>query len=148
MRRPHRLPRDRYRVPGHPVIFTVRTSAGLALTRKEIAPRLVQALRHNARSHGCQIMAYCIMPDHLHLVARVGPDGGDLLSFIDGFKRRTSVTMASFAADNGVWQESYWDRHVRRGEVVNNVIYYVMMNPVRARLCQHWEEWQYSWMMA
>ena len=147
MARPHRLPRERYRIPGQPVTFAIRAEPGLTLTRKVTAPLLVQALRFNARNHGCQLMAYCIMPDHLHLVARVGPSGGDLLDFVDGFKRRTATTLAPFSSGRDIWQERYWDRHVRSKEPVQNVIYYTMMNPVRAGLCENWRDWQYSWMM-
>jgi REP element-mobilizing transposase RayT len=147
MRRPHRLPRRAYQVPGQPVAFTIRVEPGLVLTHREPAGLLLQAMRYNARTHGCQMMAYCIMPDHLHLLARVGPHGGDLLDFVDGFKRRTATTLARFARGSAVWQEGYWDRHVRSNEPVANIIHYILMNPVRAELCSHWDEWGYSWQM-
>jgi REP element-mobilizing transposase RayT len=86
------------------------------------------------------------MPDHLHLLARVGPEGGDLLDFIDGFKRRTATTLRPSSAGRSVWQERYWDRHMRRNETIQQLVYYVMMNPVRAGLCERWHDWDYSWM--
>jgi len=39
------------------------------------------------------------------------------------------------------WQSESYDIYIRNEKMLNNVISYVLMNPVNARLCDRWEEY-------
>ena len=81
------------------------------------------------------------MPDHLHAVVSVAFEGGDIGKWIWYVKREISKNLSA----PGMWQRSYWDRHVRRDEDVVDAVSYVLENPTRKALCGVWREWPYSW---
>jgi putative transposase len=143
--RPHRLPAEAYREPWQPVCFSICTARrGALLTRNGIPELLVDAMDHNASDHACALIAYCIMPDHLHLVACVVREGGDLRGFVGGLKRRTATTLRSAGTEPPIWERSYWDRHVRSDEDLSATIEYILANPVRKGLCDRPEDWPYA----
>lgn len=45
---------------------------------------------------------------------------------------------------NQFWIREYWDRFIRNEKHYRNVVEYIEMNPVKARLCGSPEEWTFS----
>ena len=43
------------------------------------------------------------------------------------------------------WQHESYDHVVRNGKELNRIVNYVLYNPVKAGLCDEWEEWKYSY---
>jgi hypothetical protein len=43
------------------------------------------------------------------------------------------------------WQYESYDRVVRDAEELSRIITYVLNNPVKAGLCDSWEDWKYSY---
>jgi putative transposase len=87
-----------------------------------------------------RVHAYCVMPDHLHVVCSVMEAGGDLERWVCRAK-----SGASRRAGLPLWQRSYWDRTARLADDVAVVVGYVLANPVRRGLWQDWSEWPWSW---
>jgi len=138
---PHRLDPDEYRRPGQPVLFTVCAREGDALAQPERVGCLVQGMEHIGRRRSVRVHAYCIMPDHLHVVASVVAEGGDLAAWVRYVKR----DVARAVGVPGLWQRSYWDRHTRVEDDLIGMVEYILANPVRAGLCEVWTEWPYLW---
>ena len=92
---------------------------------------LLDILRRKAAEHSFDILAYCIMPDHLHLLVQGMKPESDLLRFVKTFKIKTS---RGFAAQHGceLWQKKYYDHILREKESIESVAWYIWMNPVRA----------------
>lgn len=94
------------------------------------------------RLHGnmWRILGYCVMPDHVHLMA-LNLDGkpSDLVRL---FKGRTSMVFRGLCPAP-LWQRSYHDHLLRRNEDIVGVMRYMMENPVRAGLQAHWMK--YPW---
>ena len=79
------------------------------------------------------LLAYCLMPDHAHLLVEGLADTSALRRFAKLAKQRSG---ARHAIDVGqrLWQEGY-DEHVLRGdEDARHVARYIIENPVRAGL--------------
>jgi putative transposase len=92
----------------------------------------VIALSRAAGRYGFHVLAYCFMPDHLHLLIE-GDEVGDVGAFIKLFKQTTSYTFRR--EGRGVlWQRSYYDRVLRADEDAGAVVRYILNNPVRRRL--------------
>jgi len=109
------------------------------------APAIIKDhLRETARDNNCATIAYCIMPKHLHFLACVVAEGGDLLEFVDQFKQRSGFRLAQLGGRGAVWQRDFWDRHVRSDEHLDEVVAYIMNNPVRAGYCAEAEQWAHS----
>ena len=144
-RHPHRLPREAYQQVNQPVFFSMCTGRRRPfLTVPPNAELVVQAVDPNARINKSFVIAYCIMPDHLHLLACVTEEGGDVLSFVEGLKKTTGHSLRRSGVSPPIWQRSLWDRHARKRHDLSRQIAYVLANPVRWGLCEQPEEWPYS----
>jgi putative transposase len=116
------------------------------LLARDIPGRIAEALRFNSANNRVRLIACTLMPEHLHLVAQVREEGGDLLKFIHGFKKRTGRTIREAGIAGPVWQRSFWDRHLRPTESLARLVQYVAWNPVADGLCDRWDEWRYTWL--
>ena len=105
---------------------------------------VVKALNRNAEARETCIIAYCIMPDHLHIVACNGREGEDIRDFVKGLKLTTSRLFREAGVEPLYWQRSYWDKHARRCGDLAAQVEYVLMNPVTKGLCADPEDWPYS----
>ena len=93
---------------------------------------LLQFLR-TAVDLRCEILAYCVMPDHVHLIVIVHEEETDLREFVRLVKQRSGYAYAQ-AHGSRLWQQSYFDRTVRTMEELPSLVEYIIGNPVRARL--------------
>ena len=144
-RYPHRLERWKYQIPWQPVSFTLCVHRQRrVLTRAGIPSIVTKALQETARSNACGLIAYCIMPEHLHVLACVVTDGGDLISFTDEFKQTCGYALSRVGIRSPLWQRRLWDRHVRDSDDLANVVRYLLGNPVRRGLCARPEDWPHA----
>jgi len=85
------------------------------------------------------VLAWVIMPDHLHVL--LAPKvGGDVQAWV----RRLKGGVSSHARALGLrrlWQRSFHDRVLRSDEQVSQVARYVLQNPVRAGWVEAWHQW-------
>ena len=109
----------------------------LILTTRARSPRLADSslviacldvLARSAARYAFDVVAYCFMPDHLHLLV-VGSDDSPLIRFVQHFKQMTGHRHP------GLWQRSYYG-HVLRSEEAEDVALYIWDNPVRAGLVE------------
>jgi putative transposase len=86
--------------------------------------------------------AFCIMPNHIHLVMDVRTSGQPLYDIMKAFKGATSRYANQLLGRTGrhFWQYESYDHVVRRGSL-ERIIRYVIMNPVKAGLIANWIEW-------
>src|SRR5688572_23861082 len=119
-----------------------------ALGHPEVA-RYVQDSLLCFDSKRYRLIAWCIMPNHVHvLIEALAP----LASIVQGWK---SFTARWILARNGqldlripaphrLWMREYWDRYMRDEKHLRNVVDYIHQNPVKAGLCVHAAEWPWS----
>jgi len=77
------------------------------------------------------------MPDHVHLIADI-PRTVGIGRSIRLYKAKTAH------AGQIKWQRSAFDHRIRNASAVRAKWHYVLMNPVRTKLCQTPEEWPYT----
>ena len=125
--------------------FVTICSAGRrrVLTHPGNAEKLVTHLVRVAKNHGMSIYAYCVMPDHLHVLVQGKLPTSDLLSFIKEFKQRTEL---QFYAKHGreFWRKKFYDRILRPKDSPEGMATYIWMNPVRQGLCRSAVEYPHS----
>ncbi len=92
--------------------------------------------------HGFDTLAFCFMLDHLHLLL-AGRDGSSLEDFVRYFKQ-TSGYHFKRTHGAGLWQISYYDHVVRRGEDVGQIAAYIWDNPVRAGFVENRFDYAFS----
>lgn len=100
-------------------------------------------LREYADAHGTEILAYCLMPNHVHLV--VVPASKDSLhrTFRQLHRRYAQCLNHRKDWSGHVWQGRYF-ASVLDESYFWSAIRYVELNPVRARMVQRAEDYAWS----
>ena len=88
------------------------------------------------------VYAYCLMPDHLHLL--IGIEETPLPSFIQAFKSEAYRHWRKGGSQPSFWQRGYYERALRRKDEVRAAAIYILNNPVRAGLVEHWTDYPLS----
>jgi len=102
----------------------------------------IDILRMAANASDVRVFAYCVMPDHLHLLAQ-SCGGASLIDFIGEFKQRTAYRHKR-ATGRLLWQKSFRDRFLRREDDLLTAARYVFANPVREGLVTRPEDYPHS----
>ncbi len=145
LRHPHRLSVDRYEQIRQPVFFTLATHRRRPfLTRDGVPETVLGIFDDSAIVHRCALIAYCLMPDHVHLLTCVVEEGGSVKACIDSAKALSGHALTRLGLSAPIWQRSYFDRHVRGHEDVAEVVSYILRNPVEAGLCKSADDWPFS----
>ncbi len=109
-----------------------------------IASAVSLELLSTAERYQFAVLAYSLMPDHLHaLVEGTGKDA-DFCRFVSVLRRRTTI-VTKFMCPDGLWQDGYYERVLRRTEETVKVIDYILNNPVRAGLVDRALDYPFSW---
>jgi REP-associated tyrosine transposase len=142
-RRPPHLADDLY-VGSHRIFLTMCTFRRRTLF---VAPAIVNAVAmqflQRALRERVEAVAYCFMPDHLHALVAGESEDSDLKQLITAF-RQSSGYWYRQTTGNRLWQEGYFDRHLREDEDTFDVVSYIVANPVRGGLCASATEYPFS----
>ena len=142
---PYRLPRSAYRERDVPMLITIRIRDALPfLLGRGIPDRLLRTMEMSTERHGCAVIAYTIMPEHVHFVACVSERGGDLVGFIERFKRQTARELGEMGVPRPVWQRSFHDETAFNEDALAAMVEYVLTNASRRRLCRRPEDWPWA----
>lgn len=119
-----------------------------ALRHPEVAQYVQDSFLHfhGERYH---LHAWCIMPNHVHVLIEPLID---LATIVQGWK---SYTARWILAQNDrlnlripdpkrFWMREYWDRFIRNSEHYDTAVEYIHNNPVTAGLCSSSEDWPWS----
>ena len=79
------------------------------------------------------IIAYCFMPDHLHLLIEGQSDASDCREFIKKFKQYSGFYYTK-QFQQKLWQRYGFEHVLRDNEVTTKVAKYILENPIRAGL--------------
>jgi putative transposase len=99
-----------------------------------VVSSMLSALSEISRHHEFSIHAYCFMPNHLHLLCDGLSDQSRLLDFVSRFKQHTAFEYHK-NLNAPLWQERSYDHILRKADAMENVAWYIWMNPVRKGLC-------------
>jgi putative transposase len=89
------------------------------------------------------MLAYCFMPDHVHLLVEGTNETSDLRKFAKMAKQRAG-TAYTRRTGRKLWQEGYYEHVLRGDENVVAVARYILANPVRAGLAESIESYPFS----
>lgn len=106
----------------------------------DIRERTLLHFRQQATHGGFALSAWCLMPDHLHLLLGGLHRNARLVPFLSLCKQR-AADEARRRQDIRLWQPGFHDRVPRSDERLRDVARYIVDNPVRAGLCAAPAEW-------
>jgi len=127
----HTLRRGRVSIPGQYYHVTCATVNRVPVFIDWSAGSpVVNALRAAERANDARTLAFCLMPDHLHWLLRLGRL--TLAQVVGQMKGRASRSCR--VEDGHLWQRGYYDHAIRTDENLLNVARYIIANPLRAGL--------------
>lgn len=83
------------------------------------------------------------MPDHLHLVLEGKKEDSNVINAVNMFKQKSGFWLSNNSSQIK-WQKDYYDHLIRNYEDLKNHIYYILFNPVRAKICESWKEYPFK----
>ncbi len=137
-----RLALESYANPASVFFVTVDTLNRQRLfVQKQFNGLVISRLEQLALEKRCPVKVYCLMPTHLHLLISAGSIS--VVRWIALFKQYTQ----HLASENGIprlWQRSFFDHRLRRGDCEAETIEYIRAKPVRAGLVEHPDDWPWT----
>lgn len=130
------------------------------LKQSAIAEVVARRIRE-ADGVGYELLAYCIMPNHVHLVV-------DTANQLDTLQPDEEVTAANYRQlyqtlkvmkgssayeanrllrrKGAFWQPESYDHYVRDSAELKRIINYTLQNPVKAGLVNDWQDWPFTYL--
>ena len=105
---------------------------------------LLTLLVNHARRERVMLHAYCLMPDHIHLLAEMPGDGLSLTDWVGRFKGLSTRLAWRTGLPGKLWQGRFYDHVLRQEESIERVAEYIVHNPVRKGMVETWEEYRWS----
>ena len=105
-----------------------------------LAEECATQLETLAKERGSDIFAWCLMPDHLHLLVQ----DVDLVAFMRIFKGRLAKQAREYQTGDTLWQRGFYDHTLRGEELLLDVAKYIWANPVRAGLVASPAKYEWS----
>ena len=96
-----------------------------------------------ARRAGAEIWAYCLMPNHVHIVVVPGDEDGLRRTFADAHRRYSGYVNARLRVTGHLWQGRFGSV-VMDEEHLGHAVRYVSLNPVRTKLVKRARNWPWS----
>ena len=106
-----------------------------AFTNPDVVEACRSQLLHSAAKHEFEVIAYCFMPDHMHLLVLGISDTADFRAFIVHFKKLTGFAYSQ-SRSGRLWQPGYYDHVLRHDEGPDMMVQYILENPIRAGLAK------------
>jgi putative transposase len=139
-----RLDLESYAVPGTVWHVTIGTLERQPIFREQwIAQAIVESITFQCRKTSSDLLMYCVMPEHVHMVIGIADDG-DLMAIIHDFKSFTTNLWRKRTGKRRLWQESFFDHGVRKSERMDDLVAYVVENPIKEGLVTNWRD--YPWL--
>jgi len=85
--------------------------------------------------------AAVVMPDHLHLIGRLGES--TLAKVMHTLKSYSARRLVAAGVKTPVWQKGFYDHGLRDDEDYRSRVTYVLKNPLRAGLVRRVEDYPY-----
>ena len=140
-------------IAGATLFFTVTLGRrGGDLLCREIG-HLRAAVRETRADLPFEIVAWVVLPDHLHAIWRLPTANSDYSTRWKAIKTRFTKSVGLAAPRNasklargekGLWQRRFWDHPIRDQTDLDAHRLYCWIKPVRHRLVERAADWPYS----
>ena len=125
-----------------------RILCGETFLKNEQVADLVAESIHYRDGKVYDLIAFCIMPNHVHLVfvpvEKSESAFYSLTEILQSLKRHTASQSNLILDRSGTfWQDESYDHIIRDQAELDRIIKYVLNNPVKAGLVDDWTEWKW-----
>jgi putative transposase len=146
----------RYRralTPGATYFFTVNLSGREDSLLVDHVDCLRASVRKVRRAHPFTIIAWVVLPEHMHAIWEMPPDDSNYSmrwnQIKGGFSNQLPLMEQVSASrarkrERGVWQRRFWEHRIRDEEDLQRHVDYVHYNPVKHGHVPRVVDWPYS----
>ena len=115
--------------------------------------RIAQVVVNSIMYHDSEwfdVLAYCIMPNHVHLVLAPYESSNfadfGLTKIMHNIKRNSANQANKILGRMGsFWQHENYDHFARDEKELERIVKYVLYNPVKANLVKNQSDWKWSY---
>ena len=149
MARPRRVPGYSYTGIQRYFLTICTDNRAEFFKESEVVDAIVEQFLRTSREERIAIIVYCVMPDHIHLLADGESEDADLTRFVKLAKQRAGYAFKQKYRKT-LWQKGYYEHVLRDEERTEEIALYIIANPVRKRIVQnpmdypHWGSGIYS----
>jgi putative transposase len=131
-------------IPGHPHLVTQRGN-GRARSFFDDADYALyrDLLAENCRAAGVEVWAWCLMPNHVHLILVPSDPDGLRRALARVHRRYAGVIQARRKRTGHFWQGRFGAVAVDEPYLAA-ALRYISLNPVRARLVERAQDWRWA----
>ncbi len=142
MARPLRLRGIDYTGPARYFLTFCSRNRIRAFEEPAVAAMAIEQFLRTAAIEQFAVLAYCVMPDHAHLLVEAKTANADLRRFAKMAKQRSGGAY-SRRLHQPLWQSGYHERILRSDDDARQIARYVLNNPLRARLVADVRDYPY-----
>lgn len=116
------------------------------LSDSHIATIVKESIHYRDKSQ-FDLHAYCIMPNHVHLLITNTRNDVPFYRVLGSLKANSAKAINEHLNRTGqpFWAFESYDHAVRNGKSFARILNYILYNPVKAGLVRDWEEWPHSY---
>ncbi|MBT6031005.1 MAG: transposase [Kordiimonadaceae bacterium] len=131
-------------IPGLPHHVTQRGVRRIKVfTHKTDSATYLDMMKESCAKAGTTILAYCLMPNHVHFVMVPSHEDGLRAALADTHRRYTRMVNLREECRGHLWQERFHS-FVMDESYLLSCVKYVELNPVRAGLVEQPKNWLWS----
>ncbi|MGH8192168.1 MAG: REP-associated tyrosine transposase [Rhodanobacteraceae bacterium] len=143
----------RAKTPGGTYFFTVNLADRSRRLLVERVDTLREVVREVRRRHPFEIVAWVVLPDHIHAIWKLPPDEADFstrwLLIKAGFSRHIAPTehinvSRATRGERGIWQRRFWEHLICDENDLARHVDYVHINPVKHGHASKASDWPWS----
>lgn len=143
----------RAKIEGATYFFTVNLADRSSKLLVERVGDLREVVRDVHRNHPFKIVAWCVLPEHLHAVWELPKGDAD-------YSMRWGLIKASFSrcvpkeerirssrlrkGERGIWQRRFWEHLIRDERDLERKVNYTHFNPVKHGYVERVQDWPWS----
>ena len=134
----------RYVLPGQPQLIIERGNNRSAVFMREDDYRFyLHCLAEAAAKHACDVHAYVLMPNHVHLLLTPWQANSISKTLQSAACRYAQYINSTYRRTGSLWEGRYRSTVIDPDEYLLSCMAYIELNPVRAGLVAH--PFEYAW---
>ena len=106
----------------------------------------LRAIRKTQKRKPFDLIAYCLLHDHLHLLVALPNEDNSFSQKIRSIKRITTLEIRKLLGkpDLVIWQDRFWEHTIRDEKDFKNHFDYIHYNPVKHGYVVDYADWVWS----